>query len=119
MSLIRQGDDPANSTPSVFSNSSGLTSWSGRHVSELSGSDVVAILEYCTAEGYRRGWNDAHNDQVQEPVAAPFHADLLGGYPAREWTASYWDGVDEQRNPPMPEDGPLPDHFEAADCGPA
>lgn len=87
--LVRTIGDPTEWTPIYFTNSEGNTGWSGKHASELSAVDLVAILDFCRAEGGRLGWNDAKNSECNADLDNPFHPELLGGYPHREWAEHY------------------------------
>lgn len=90
--IIRDGSDPQEWTPQCTTNGA---SWSGKHVSELAALDLVAILEFCKNEGSRVGPNDAAPGQTDVGASNPFHADLLGGYPYREWASHYIRGISE------------------------
>lgn len=100
MTIVQQSNDPTEYVPSIFFNHCGFMAWSGRHVSELTGMEVVSILEFCQREGSRQGWNDSLYDRVGEREAGPFHQDLLGGFPAQEWARSYRTGVQQQQAVP-------------------
>ncbi|HEP8970192.1 TPA: hypothetical protein VDU83_002530 [Pseudomonas aeruginosa] len=99
MTLITQANNPAEVLPDYFTNSEGSASWGGRTVLELSGAEVISVLQFCQAEGWRQGWNDARNSRVGEQQKGPFHPGLLGGFPAEEWERSYLRGVLEQQTP--------------------
>jgi hypothetical protein len=94
--LVRQVGDPAEVTPEISSNAHGIESWGGVHVLELTALDLVSMLQFCRSEGWRKGWNDSNQNRVGQDREGPFDADLLGGFPAEEWTRSYDRGVDEQ-----------------------
>ncbi|WP_148278632.1 hypothetical protein [Burkholderia sp. KJ006] len=94
--LVRTVGDPTEWTPSYFTNAAGETRWSGKHVSELTAVDLVVILDFCVNEGGRVGWNDANNGNIDASRSNPFHPQLLGGYPHREWLESYSRGANEQ-----------------------
>lgn len=98
--LIRQVGDPAEVTPEISSNALGCAPWGGVHVQELTAMDFVDVLRFCRSEGWRLGWNDSLNNRVGENRQGPFHAELLGGFPADEWTRSYERGVGDQANQP-------------------
>lgn len=72
--------------------------WGGRLASKLTGLEVVAILEFCRSEGSRQGYNDAHSDRIDSGLKGPFHPELLGGFPAQVWEASYFEGITEFRD---------------------
>ncbi|KAA0998625.1 hypothetical protein FVF58_43655 [Paraburkholderia panacisoli] len=93
--LIQTVDDPAQNTPMYSTNATGGKTWGGRHVSELTASDLVAVLDFCRHEATRVGWNDANNGQTDVHRSNPFDPELLGGYPYREWTACYLQGIRE------------------------
>lgn len=59
MTTVQQGDNPTEYVPRILFNHCGSLGWSGRRVSELTGMEVVAILEFCRSEGSRQGWNDS------------------------------------------------------------
>lgn len=92
--LIRTVGDATVWTPKYFTNTYGETSWGGKHVSELMAIDLIAILDFCRDEGSRLGWNDANNGKADPDHSNPFHAELLGGYPHREWIEQYMTGVE-------------------------
>lgn len=89
MTLIMHDEVPHEVTPYISCSRTGSESWGGRHVSELSGPDVVSILEFCKREGSRQGWNDAQKKKIGQREEGPFHRNLLGGFPATEWKDSY------------------------------
>ncbi|KSQ21751.1 hypothetical protein APB26_32745 [Pseudomonas aeruginosa] len=105
MTLITKAHNPAEVLPDYFTNSGGSASWAGRKVNELSGLEVIAILQLCRTEGWRQGWNDAQNNQVGAQQTGPFHAALLDGFPSEEWERSYLRGVLEQQTPDEPDEG--------------
>lgn len=95
--LVIPADNPSEVLPDVSSNAAGRTAWSGKHVADLSGADVIAIFMYCRSEAYRQGWNDAiykRNSSDQ----GPFPSELLGGLPAEQWNYHYQQGVAECRD---------------------
>jgi len=98
MTLIRQEGDPALCTPHIFYNHSGAKRWGGRLASELTGLEVIEILQYCRSEGDRQGNLDAHYGREGAMQAGPFHPKLLGGFPAQEWECSYLSGVMDYRD---------------------
>lgn len=91
--LIYNPGDPTQHTPVYSTNAAGNTSWSGKHVSELTAMDLVAILQFCRDEASRLGWNDANAGRADCKRINPFDARLLGGYPHEEWAAHYKRGV--------------------------
>lgn len=97
-SLVIPAENPNEVLPTVSFNASGQTAWSGKHVADLTGLDVIAILVFCRNEGYRRGWNDAIYNRDSSGEASsdgPFPCALLGGFPSDEWQYSYQRGVEE------------------------
>lgn len=105
MRVITPAPNPAEVLPDYFTNSGGSASWAGRKVKELSGPDVIAVLQFCQTEGWRQGWNDARSNRVGAQQKGPFDARLLGGFPAEEWERSYLLGVLEQQTPGEPDKG--------------
>jgi hypothetical protein len=88
--------DPREWTPVYSTNVSGCTSWSGKHISEMTALDLVALFDFCCNEASRIGWNDAASSRIDVDASNPFHFELLGGYPHREWAIHYMQGVSEQ-----------------------
>lgn len=95
--LVWPVGDPTQWTPMYTTNTTGASPWSGKHVSELTAVDLVAILDFCRSEGGRTGWNDALNGRSDPERSSPFHAQLLGGYPYREWIEHYLCGAEDQQ----------------------
>ncbi|HDN9373744.1 hypothetical protein E4188_23925 (plasmid) [Aeromonas media] len=93
--IINSGDPMV--LPQISSNAFGDESWSGVHVKQLSSEQKEQITRYCRTEGRRQGWNDANGQRMGERREGPFHPELLGGEPCREWQDSYDNGVEEQR----------------------
>ncbi|MBC8641615.1 hypothetical protein IAG25_32850 [Caballeronia sp. EK] len=93
--LVRNIGDPKEWTPDYSTNATGGTSWGGKHVSMLTATDLVALLDFCRGEASRVGWNDAANSRTDVAASNPFHAELLGGYPHREWATYYVEGICE------------------------
>lgn len=93
---VQQDKDPTEYIPKVFFNATGGEPWGGCHVSELTGMDVVSILEFCQSEAWRQGWNDSVQGRVCTNVKGPFHPELLGGFPYQEWIRNYHRGVAER-----------------------
>lgn len=90
--MSREIGDPKEWTPKRLTNGA---NWGGKHVSELTALDLVAILEYCNNEASRVGRSDAAVGQTDVDASNPFHLDLLGGYPYREWANQYIRGIHE------------------------
>lgn len=87
--VVRQVGDTVEVTPEISSIALGFAPWGGVNVLELAALDLVAMLQFCRAEGWRKGWNDPLNNRVGQDREGPFHAELLAGFPAEEWTRSY------------------------------
>lgn len=92
---IRSSGNPREWTPEYSTNATGGMSWGGRHASELTALDLVALLDFCREEGSRVGWNAAVNKRTDVNGSNPFHPELLGGYPYSEWATYYVQGICE------------------------
>lgn len=93
--LIRNSGDPKEWTPDYSTNATGGSRWGGKHASELTALEFVALLDFCREEASRVGWNDAANGRTDVDARNPFHPDLLGGYPYHEWATYYVQGICE------------------------
>lgn len=85
--------DPKERTPEYPTPEGGRADWSGKHVSELTALDLVALLQFCCEEAPRSGWRDASTGQTDVVAGNPFHVELLGGFPLREWASHYVQGI--------------------------
>ena len=92
---VEQVGDPTEWTPKFCANAVGAASWGGKHVSDLSAEDLVAMLDFCREEAWRQGWNSSIYGRVDLEYNL-FDEELLGGYPYAEWKRSYRRGVDER-----------------------
>lgn len=91
--LVRPVGDPRKWTPDYSTNAGWSAAWGGKHVSQLTALDLVALFEFCGKEASRVGWNDAASSNTDVDASNPFHAELLGGYPYREWASHYVQGI--------------------------
>lgn len=95
----------ATTAPVYHFNHCGCPTWCGRAISSMTSSEVLAMVGFCTEEGWRQGHNDRHYDRVDEAGSNLFDPSFADGVPHRIWQEAYTRGAESTTCRPAPAGG--------------
>lgn len=95
MGVLILGCNRPDAAPEFFFNQAPPPVWNGREPGTLTSTEVVALIQFCSEEAWRQGYNDASNSRVADTIANPFHPEFLEGRAHAQWAQSYAEGAHE------------------------
>jgi hypothetical protein len=81
--------------PVYIDNKYGEPSWSGKHMSDITGLMLYAMHDFIIEEGRRHGYNDSAQRQIGKSKQF-FHHEFLDGWAHNLWLEHYKLGIREE-----------------------